>query len=526
MILPTAINPSSEEYQQNAAALRARTDELCALCETIKQGGGDKAKQKHLARGKILVRDRIDLLLDHGSPFLEIGMLAGYEVYDSPLPAAGLVAGIGWIKSRPCMIIANDATVKGGAYYPLTVKKHLRAQAIAAGNRLPCLYLVDSGGAFLKGQDEVFPDREHFGRIFYNQANMSADGIAQIAVVLGPCTAGGAYIPAMADETIIVKGAGAIYLAGPPLVRAATGEITDSQTLGGANVHAKKSGVADYAADNDQHALSLARQIVGNLNNAPTPLSQMASAPPPHYAATDLYGIVGDNLRRPFAMHEVIARIVDNSVFAEFKKNYGDTLITGFAQIGGIPIAILANNGALFSESALKGAHFVQLACQRDIPLLFLQNITGFMVGSKYEAEGIAKHGAKMVNAVSCAAVPKITVLLGGSYGAGNYAMCGRAYEPDFLFTWPNSRIAVMGGEQAANVMADIAGDLSATARQEIMRPILEQFQRQSHPYYASARLWDDGIINPAQTREVLQLSLAAVAGKPKRRTNFGLFRM
>ena len=518
----------TSEALTTTSASQAQTDELIALCATIRAGGGPRAIERHKARGKLPVRERINRLIDPGSPFLEIGLLAAHEVYDTPLPAAGIVTGVGWIQRQACMIVANDATVKGGAYYPLTVKKHLRAQEIARHNRLPCLYLVDSGGAYLRGQSEVFPDRNHFGRIFRNQAQMSAAGIAQIAVVMGPCTAGGAYIPAMADVSVIVKKTGAIYLAGPPLVKAATGEITDSETLGGADTHTRKSGLADYYADNDEHALQIARMMVGRLNEDTLAAPFRRSAPPRH-DAEDLNSIIGANHRKPLDMRDVIAHIADESHFDEFKQRYGDTLVTGFAEFGGQTVGILANNGVLFSESAQKGAHFIDLVCRRHIPLLFLQNITGFMVGTKYEAEGIAKHGAKMVNAVSCAAVPKVTVLIGGSYGAGNYAMCGRAYDPDFLFSLPSSRIAVMGGEQAANVMADIATaqkPLSEEERDTLRQPIIEQFERESHPYYASARLWDDGVIDPAQLRDTLILSFAACAGRTKQNSRFGVFRM
>lgn len=514
---------------QSAAALRAHTATLRERAAQIRAGGGEKARARHTARGKMLVRDRIDALLDAGSPFLEIGLFAAYEVYPSPLPAAGLVAGVGWVNGRACMIVANDATVKGGAYYPLTVKKHLRAQEIAMHNRLPCLYLVDSGGAYLHGQAEVFPDRDHFGRIFRNQAQMSAAGIPQIAVVMGPCTAGGAYIPAMADVCVIVNKHGAIYLAGPPLVKAATGEVVDSETLGGATTHTRHSGLADYFANDDAHALALARRIVGNLGTASAAAPAPQEVIAPHLPAEDLYDLIGDNLRRPIPMRAVIERLVDGSAFDEFKQQYGETLLTGFARIGGRQVGILANNGVLFSEAALKGAHFIDLASRRHIPLLFLQNITGFMVGAKYEAEGIAKHGAKMVNAVSCAAVAKITVLIGGSYGAGNYAMCGRAFDADFLFTLPSARIAVMGGEQAADVLAQIAEakqPLSDSQREALCQPVIEQFERESSPYYASARLWDDGIIEPLHLRPTLALALAACAGKPQQRTHFGVFRM
>ena len=519
-MIETAVNPGAPSFISGARALKKKSDELQTLCAKIREGGGEPARKKHTSRGKLFARERIDILLDAGSPFLEIGMLAAHEVYDTPLPAAGIVAGVGWISHRPCMIVANDATVKGGVYYPLGVKKHLRAQDIAMQNHLPCIYLADSGGANLQMQDEVFPDRFHFGRIFYNQAQMSAHGISQIAAVMGQCTAGGAYIPAMADETIIVKKTGAIYLAGPPLVKAATGEVTDAQTLGGSTTHAQKSGLSDYVAEDDRHALSLVRRIIGTLP-PPTTGDGFSEGAPPRHNIEELYGIVGDDAKRPFDMREVIGRIVDGSVFDEFKPLYGDTLVTGFAKIGGNPVAILSNNGVLFTESAHKGAHFIQLACARQTPLLFIQNIAGFMVGARYEAEGIAKAGAQMVSAASRAPVAKLTLIIGGSYGAGNYAMCGRAYDPDFLFSWPGARIAVMGGEQAADVMDEISPP-DASRRKRIQG----QFTRQSHAYYASARLWDDGVIIPTQTREVLRVSLAAVKGRPQKPAKFGVFRM
>ena len=530
MILNTAVNPAAPAFRENDRELRGLTGHLRRTVAVVLQGGGESARARHRARGKMPVRERIDALLDPGAPFLEIGQLAAHEVYDAPLPAAGIVCGIGWICRRPCVVVANDATVKGGAYYPLTVKKHLRAQEIAAACRLPCVYLADSGGAFLKGQAEVFPDRDHFGRIFRNQAKMSADGIPQIAAVMGPCTAGGAYIPAMADEAVIVKGGGAIYLAGPPLVKAATGEEIDSESLGGADLHARVSGVADHFAEDDRAALSTVRQIV---DRAPPPAGSAhpddwRKALPPRHSPDELHGIVGANLRRPFDMREVIARVVDDSQLDEFKARHAETLLTGFARIGGMPAAILANNGALFSESALKGAHFIDLANRRGIALLFLQNITGFMVGRRHERAGIAKHGAKMVNAVACASVPKITVIIGGSYGAGNYAMCGRAFDPDFLFAWPSARTAVMGGEQAAGVLREIAAARGAKKRETeaLARQTREQFDIESHPYFGSARLWDDGVIDPAQTRETLTIALAAAAGKPRRPPQYGVFRM
>ena len=512
---------TDKHFAENARKLQAATTQLQKISAQIDVGGG-KSK-----RAQMTVRQRIDSLLDVGSAFLEIGKLAAYEVYDTPLPAAGLVAGIGKVANRQCMIIANDPSVKGGVYYPLTVKKHLRAQQIARSCRLPCIYLVDSGGAYLTGQAEVFADREHFGRIFRHQALMSADGIFQLAVVLGSCTAGGAYIPAMADECIMTQGA-TIFLAGPPLVEAATGEQTDAETLGGAKMHSQQSGLADHYAKNEREALTKARRIINTLQPPPPSPIDLHAAEPKH-SPLELYGIAGINQRRPFDMREVLARIADNSDFDEFKPRYGETLLTGFVRIGGKLVAVLANNGALFSESANKGAHFVQLACARQTPLLFLQNITGFMVGARYESEGIAKHGAKMVAAVACAQVPKITIIIGGSYGAGNYAMCGRAYDPDFLFAWPSARIAVMGGEQAAGVMRIIKSQktkLTAAQKQKMTKIITAQFARESHPFYASARLWDDGIIDPAQTRQVLQLALAACAGKKQTPTRFGTFRM
>ena len=527
MILQTRVNPESAAFRENDRELRGLTERLREIVAAVAQGGGEAARERHRARGKMPARDRINALLDPGSPFLEIGQLAARDVYDSPLPAAGIVCGVGWVAARPCAIVANDAAVKGGAYYPLTVKKHLRTQEVAAACRIPCVYLVDSGGAYLKGQAEVFPDRDHFGRIFRNQARMSADGVSQVAAVMGPCTAGGAYIPAMADEAVIVKGAGAIYLAGPPLVKAATGETVDSESLGGADVHTRVSGVADHFAENDREALAIVRRVVADLGTPPAPVIN-DSAPPPRNAPDELYGIVGTNPRRAFDMREVVARIVDDSDFGEFKARYGETLLTGFARVGGVPVAVLANNGPLFSESALKGAHFIDLANRRGIALLFLHNIAGFMVGEKHEREGVAKHGAKMVNAVACASVPKIAVVVGGSYGAGNYAMCGRAFDPDFLFAWPSARVAVMGGEQAAGVLRDIASARGAKKQdaEKIARETREQFERESDPYYGSARLWDDGVIDPASTREVLKIALAASAGKPRRPPQYGVFRM
>jgi len=533
-ILHTQINTRSPEFIANSAAMRAQVEDLRALLARVHEGGGAKAQERHVSRGKLLPRERINRLLDPGSPFLEIGQLAAHEVYGEDVPAAGMIAGIGRIEGVECMIVANDATVKGGSYYPLTVKKHLRAQAIARENRLPCIYLVDSGGANLPRQDEVFPDREHFGRIFFNQANMSAMGIPQIAVVMGSCTAGGAYVPAMSDETIMVRNQATIFLAGPPLVRAATGEVVSAEDLGGADVHCRTSGVADHYAENDEHALALARRCVANLNWRKLGQLQCRQPIAPRYAAEELYGVIPSDSKQPFDVREVIARLVDDSAFDEFKALFGPTLVCGFAHLHGYPIGIIANNGILFAESAQKGAHFIELACQRGIPLLFLQNITGFMVGKKYEEGGIAKHGAKLVTAVACARVPKFTVIIGGSFGAGNYGMCGRAHDPRFLWMWPNARIAVMGGEQAAGVLAQVkreqaerAGQvLSAEEEAKIKQPILDQYERQGHPYYSSARLWDDGVIDPAQTREVLALALSASLNAPIEATRFGFFRM
>jgi 3-methylcrotonyl-CoA carboxylase beta subunit len=532
--IESRINPRAEDFRANSAHMQGLVDDLQARVNKIRQGGGGKYQERHRSRGKLLVRERIDALLDPGSPFLEFSQLAAHGVYGEDVAAAGIVTGIGRVAGQECMIVANDATVKGGTYYPLTVRKHLRAQDIAAQNLLPCIYLVDSGGAFLPRQDEVFPDREHFGRIFYNQANMSANNIPQIAVVMGSCTAGGAYVPAMADESIIVKEQGTIFLGGPPLVRAATGEIVTAEELGGADVHTRLSGVADHFANNDHHALKLARRAVSRLNRVKPVSLDLAEPKEPLYDPRELYGVVPHDARRPFEVREVIARIVDGSVFDEFKARYGATLVCGFARIFGYPVGMVANNGILFGESAQKGAHFIELCGQRKIPLVFLQNITGFMVGRKYEADGIAKHGAKMVTAVSSVQVPKFTVIIGNSYGAGNYGMCGRAYEPRFLFTWPNSRISVMGGEQAANVLAQVkrdqkerAGeDWSAEEEEAFKQPILEQYEEQGHPYYASARLWDDGVIDPAQTRQVLGLAISAALNRPIDETRFGVFRM
>ncbi len=530
-VLTSAVDPRSAEFRANVESMQALVADLRARVGAVEKGGGAKARERHLARSKLLVRQRIDLLLDPGSPFLEFSQLAAHEVYDEEVPAAGIVTGIGRVSGRECVILANDATVKGGTYYPLTVKKHLRAQDIARENRLPCIYLVDSGGANLPRQDEVFPDRDHFGRIFYNQATMSAAGIPQIAVVMGSCTAGGAYVPAMSDEAIIVRGQGTIFLGGPPLVKAATGEEVSAEDLGGAEVHARRSGVVDHYALNDAHALALCRQSIAHLGRtfgAPAP--REASVEPACDPA-ELDGVVPADPRRPYDVREVIARIVDGSAFDEFKQLYGATLVCGFARLYGHGVGILANNGILFSESALKGAHFIELCAQRKIPLIFLQNITGFMVGRKYEAGGIAKDGAKMVTAVACARVPKLTLVIGGSFGAGNYGMCGRAFGPRFLWMWPNARISVMGGEQAAAVLAQVKKDnmkepWPAEAEEAFKGPIRAQYERQGHPYYASARLWDDGIIAPADSRRVLGLGLAAALNAPVEETRFGVFRM
>ncbi len=532
--LHTKINTRSPEFAVNAQAMQAQVDDLRALLKATSQGGGQAAQQRHESRGKLLVRDRINALLDTGSAFLELSPLAAYEVYADTIAAAGVVAGIGRVEGIECMIIANDATVKGGTYYPLTVKKHLRAQTIAQQNRLPCIYLVDSGGANLPNQDEVFPDREHFGRIFFNQANMSAQGIPQIAVVMGSCTAGGAYVPAMSDETIMVRDQATIFLAGPPLVKAATGEVVTAEELGGADTHCRISGVADHYAEDDNHALAIARRCVANLNWKKLGELQTRPVQAPLYDPEELYGVIPADAKQPIDVREIIARLVDNSEFDEFKALFGTTLVCGFAHLHGYPVAILGNNGILFAEAAQKGAHFIELACQRGIPLIFLQNITGFMVGKKYEEGGIAKHGAKLVTAVACAQVPKLTVLVGGSFGAGNYGMCGRAYDPRFLWMWPNARIGVMGGEQAAGVLAQVkreqieraGGSLSAEEEAAIKKPILAQYEHQGHPYYSSARLWDDGVIDPAQTRDVLGLALSAALNAPIESTTFGVFRM
>jgi 3-methylcrotonyl-CoA carboxylase beta subunit len=532
--LKSKINTRSEEFRANRAAMQAVVDDLRAQCDRVRLGGGAIAAARHKGRGKLLARERVDALLDPGAAFLEIGQLAAFGLYDDDAPSAGVVTGVGRVSGVECMIVANDATVKGGTYYPLTVKKHLRAQEIAEQNALPCIYLVDSGGAFLPKQDEVFPDRDHFGRIFFNQANMSAKGIPQIAAVMGSCTAGGAYVPAMSDETIIVRNQGTIFLGGPPLVRAATGEIVTAEDLGGADVHTRLSGVADHLAENDPHALAIARRIVANLNRVKKIDLALGGGEEPLYDPDEIYGIIPADTRQPYDVREIIARIVDGSRFDEFKARYGATLVTGFAQLYGIPVGIIANNGILFGESAQKGAHFIELCAQRGIPLIFLQNITGFMVGRKYENGGIAKDGAKMVTAVSTAQVPKITMLIGGSFGAGNYGMCGRAYGPRFLWTWPNSRISVMGGEQAASVLARVRRDAleakgeswSAEDEDGFKAPIRAQYETQGHPYYATARLWDDGIVDPAQSRRLLGLSLSAALNAPPRETRFGVFRM
>jgi len=532
--IETTIDARSPEFRTNAEAMQALVADLRQTVDRIRSGGGEAARARHLSRGKLLPRDRVRALIDPMSPFLEIGQLAAHGMYGEDIPSAGIITGIGRVSGHECMIVANDATVKGGTYYPITVKKHLRAQEIAMQNRLPCIYLVDSGGANLPNQDEVFPDRDHFGRIFYNQANMSASGIAQIAVVMGSCTAGGAYVPAMSDEAIIVRGQGTIFLGGPPLVKAATGEIVSAEDLGGADVHCRISGVADHYAESDAHALGIARRIVANLNQVKP--QSLALRPPvePHCDPREIYGVVQADRRKPWDAREVIARIVDGSELDEFKHLYGQTLVTGFAHIWGYPVGILANNGILFSESALKGAHFIELCAQRGIPLVFLQNITGFMVGRKYEAGGIAKDGAKLVTAVATAAVPKFTVIIGGSFGAGNYGMCGRAYSPRFLWMWPNARISVMGGEQAASVLAQVRRDnmeargqtWPADQEEAFKAPVREQYEIQGHPYYASARLWDDGVIDPADTRRVLGLALAASQNAPAEPTRFGVFRM
>ncbi len=529
-VLGTALNLDSDEARQRVAHNRALAEALRTRVAEAALGGNAKSRERHTSRGKLLPRERVERLLDPGSPLLELGQLAACDMYDGEIPGAGIITAIGRVSGRMCMIVANDATVKGGTYYPMTVKKHLRAQEIAEANHLPCIYLVDSGGANLPHQAEVFPDRDHFGRIFYNQAQMSAKGIPQIACVMGSCTAGGAYVPAMSDESVIVRGQGTIFLAGPPLVKAATGEEISAEDLGGGTLHAHKSGVVDHLAENDEHALTIVRDIISHLGPRHEHGLPLKEPCPPKYDAEDLYAVVPDDVRAPYDVHEVIARLVDGSEFHEFKALYGSTLVCGFAHIWGMPVAILANNGVLFSESAVKGAHFVELACQRKIPLLFLQNISGFMVGGKYEAEGIAKHGAKLVTAVATATVPKLTVLIGGSFGAGNYGMCGRAYSPRFLFSWPNSRISVMGGEQAASVLATVHRDAEkwdARETEAFKAPIRQKYEDEGNPYHATARLWDDGVIDPAQTRDVLGLALAAALEAPfPDRPAFGVFRM
>ncbi|PYQ14677.1 MAG: methylcrotonoyl-CoA carboxylase [Acidobacteria bacterium] len=534
-ILASALDTRADRFKQNDAHHRRLAGELKERLALARMGGGEKYRERHVQQGKLLVRDRIDRLLDQGSPFLELSPLAAWEMYDGEAPCAGLVTGIGRVSGVECLIVANDATVKGGTYYPVTVKKHLRAQEIAAENNLPCIYLVDSGGAFLPLQAEVFPDRDHFGRIFYNQARLSALGIPQIAAVMGSCTAGGAYVPSMSDETVIVKGKGTIFLGGPPLVKAATGEEVSAEELGGAEVHTRRSGVADHLAEDDQHALALVREIVATLNRRRTVGVEVASPEAPRFDPVEIYGVLPRSFREVYDVREIIARLVDGSRFREFKARYGATLICGFARVEGCLAGILANNGVLFSESALKGTHFVELCTSRGIPLIFLQNITGFMVGKQYEAGGIAKDGAKMVHAVANAAVPKLTVIIGGSFGAGNYGMCGRAYSPRFLWMWPNARISVMGGEQAANVLATVKDEqnlrsgkpaMATAQREEFMRPILEKYETEGSPYYSTARLWDDGILDPPQTRRVLGLALAATLNAPPRDTRYGVFRM
>ena len=538
-VLESKLNARSAEFQANVAAMRAQVEDLQERIVKAALGGGDVPRAKHVGRGKLLPRDRVQMLLDPGTPFLELGPLAAYAMYpdkdgSDSAPCSGVITGIGRVSGVDCVIVCNDATVKGGTYFPMTVKKHLRAQEIAQQNNLPCIYLVDSGGANLPNQDEVFPDRDHFGRIFYNQANMSAQGIAQIAVVMGSCTAGGAYMPAMSDETIIVKNQGTIFLAGPPLVKAATGEIVSAEDLGGGDVHTRLSGVADHLAQNDAHALALARQAVSHLNRRKQPDQALRVPVAPLFGPEELYGVIPGDTRKSYDVREVIARIVDGSEFHEFKARFGTTLVCGFAHVEGMPVGVIANNGILFSESAQKGAHFIELCCQRKIPLVFLQNITGFMVGRKYESEGIARHGAKLVTAVATAQVPKFTIIIGGSYGAGNYGMCGRGFSPRFLWMWPNARICVMGGEQAAGVLATVkrdgiearGGSWSAEEEGAFKQPVLDQFAHQSHPYYSSARLWDDGVIDPADTRRVLALGLSASLNQPIPETKFGVFRM
>ena len=533
-VITTEINPASASFKANQATMNALVEQLNNTLNKLAEGGNERARTRHQQHGKLLPRERLQHLLDPGSFFLELSLLAAYEVYDDVVPAAGLITGLGQISGETCMIVINDATVKGGTYYPLTVKKHLRAQAIAEANHLPCIYLVDSGGAFLPMQDEVFPDKEHFGRIFFNQARLSAQNIPQIAVVMGSCTAGGAYVPAMADESVMVREQATIFLGGPPLVKAATGEVISAEALGGAEVHCRESGTADHYADNDIHALNIARTIVSHLNRPKVHAPNRIESQDPRYPLDELHGVIPSDPRKPFDVREVIARVVDGSVLDEFKPLYGATLVCGFAHLYGHPVGVIANNGILFSESALKGTHFIELCSQRNIPLIFLQNITGFMVGSKYEREGIAKHGAKLVMAVANTNVPKFTVIIGGSFGAGNYAMCGRAYDPRFLWTWPNARISVMGGEQAANVLAQVNRDKyakqnknwSAGDEEAFKASLREQYETQGHPYYASARLWDDGVIAPCDTRNVLGLSLQAALHAPTQPSSFGVFRM
>jgi 3-methylcrotonyl-CoA carboxylase beta subunit len=532
--IESKLSPRDPTFVRNRDAMAALVADLRERIAAIEQGGGEAARARHVGRGKLLPRERVRTLLDPGSPFLELSQFAAYGMYDDTIAAAGIITGIGRIAGRECVVVCNDATVKGGTYFPMTVKKHLRAQEIARQNGLPCVYLVDSGGANLPNHTDVFPDKEHFGRIFYNQATLSAEGVAQIAVVMGSCTAGGAYVPAMSDESIIVREQGTIFLGGPPLVKAAIGEIVTAEELGGADVHTRISGVADHFAQNDRHALAIARRIVGNLNGRKPATLDVAPPVEPRYAAEELYGVINADIRKPYDVREVIARIVDDSALDEFKARYGTTLVTGFARLWGYPVGIVANNGVLFSESAMKGAHFIELCSQRGIPLVFLQNITGFMVGRKYEAGGIAKDGAKMVTAVSCARVPKFTIIIGGSYGAGNYGMCGRAFDPRFLWMWPNARISVMGGEQAATVLATVrrdgieakGGAWSADEEEAFKAPIREQYEREGHPYFASARLWDDGIIDPVDTRRTLALAISASLNRPIERTTFGVFRM
>ena len=530
-ILQSKVNTGTAEFLQRRSEMNSLVDELAKNCEKTQNGGSKSAREKHLARGKLLPRERIDYLLDTGSPFLEVAPYAAFDMYDGQVPSAGIVTGIGSVCGRECMIFANDATVKGGTYYPMTVKKHLRAQEIANDNHLPCIYLVDSGGAFLPLQDSVFPDRDHFGRIFYNQANMSAKGIPQIAAVLGSCTAGGAYVPSMCDESVIVRNQGTIFLGGPPLVKAATGETVSAEQLGGADVHSRQSGITDHYANDEPHAISIVRDIVKHLNRPKRMELETRESLDPLYDASELHGIIPVELKQHFEVREVIARIVDASEFHEFKQLYGETLVCGFAHLMGYPVGIIANNGILYSQSALKAAHFIELCCQRQVPLVFLQNIAGFMVGQKYEAGGIAKDGAKMVTAVACASVPKFTVIIGGSFGAGNYAMCGRAYSPRFLWMWPNARISVMGGKQAGNVLTEVRAqrmksEWSAKQKQHYKQTIVDQYELQGQPYYSSARIWDDGIIDPVDTRMVLGLSISAAMNAPVAQTKFGIFRM